>query len=60
MNLLVLARDVKNLKSGFETVQQSRAPGVLTNRTTRGVTRKPLSTVSSNAPSTSDKAPRWA
>lgn len=50
-------RDLKELQRKVETLKPASAPGMRTNRTTRGVTRRPVESAGSGE--TTNSVPRW-
>lgn len=61
MNLLSMARDVKDLKREVRSMRPSFSAGLLTNYTTRGVTRTPITFGAQfNANNSTAKEPRWS
>ena len=55
-----LRNELKSLRAEVAKLRPAPAPGILTNRTTRGVTRRPLRTTTSTTSSDSDDTvPTW-
>jgi len=53
-----LKSEVRKLKAELAKLKPASAPGMLTNRTTRGVTRRSITTANTSGKA-SDDVPRW-
>jgi hypothetical protein len=55
-----LKRDNADLQREYRALRPSTAPGILTNRTTRGVTRRPIRRDTGSSRNSNDGTARWA
>jgi hypothetical protein len=55
-----LKKDISEMRRDVRSLRPSSAPGILTNHTTRGVTRRPIRSESNTRNANNDGTARWA
>lgn len=59
MSLAKNSKDIVEIKQDLTRLRPVRMPGILTNDTTQGVGRRPLSTATQTTQTTKASVPRW-